>query len=50
MTAPTQSAPDLAQGHFSLAARAGQDAMDTAIRAWGQTWQQFSESPSSPAG
>ncbi|MGH3812787.1 MAG: hypothetical protein ACRDUV_10075 [Pseudonocardiaceae bacterium] len=41
MTATTQSAPDITHDHFSQAARAGQDAMDTAIRAWGQTWQQF---------
>ncbi len=41
MTATTQSAPDITQDHFAQAARAGQDALDTAVRAWGQTWQQF---------
>ncbi len=41
MTATTRSAPDITQDHLSQAARAGQDAMDTAVRAWGQTWQQF---------
>jgi hypothetical protein len=41
MTAPTQSAPDITQDHFRQAAQAGQDAMDTAIRVWGKTWQQF---------
>lgn len=40
MTAPTQSAPDITQDRFSQAAHAGQNAMDTAIRAWGHTWQQ----------
>lgn len=41
MTAPTQPSSDITQDHFRQAARAGQDALDTAIGVWGRTWQQF---------